>query len=97
MARGPLPHEPASSAYWLSLASFGVPLVLIGLMVLWLDRRGITPPSFVVWTLTTLTVVDAVIAPFTPWPILMLANILLLVGSRRAAHRDNPQLSPHSV
>ncbi len=81
--------SPAGSAYWLSLASFGVPLILIGLIVLWLDRRGITPPPFIAWTLGGLTVVDAVIFLPSPWPILLLANILLLVGARRARHSDD--------
>ena len=39
--------SPANSAYWLSVDSFGVPLILIGLTVLWLARRGITPPPFI--------------------------------------------------
>ena len=82
--------SPANSALWLSVDSFGVPLIVVGLMVLWLDRRGITPPPFIAWTLGTWTVVDAVILLITPWPILLLANILLLVGARRARRRDNP-------
>lgn len=86
---------PANSAYWLTLASFGPPLVVIGLIVLWLDRRGIAPPPFIAWTLGILTVVDAVVLLLTPWPILLLANTLLLVGARRARHRDNP--TPGSV
>src|SRR5688500_6083314 len=36
--------SPAMSAYWLSVNSFGPPLILMGLMVLWLNRRGFTPP-----------------------------------------------------
>jgi hypothetical protein len=81
--------SPAGSAYWLSLESFGIPLILIGLTVLWLDRRGITPPAFLAWTLGSWTVVDAVILPFTPWPLLLLACALLLIGARRA-RRDTP-------
>ncbi|GGS23317.1 hypothetical protein GCM10010252_73080 [Streptomyces aureoverticillatus] len=77
-----------SSAYWLSLASFGVPLVVVGLTVLWLDRQGMVPPPFIAWTLGIWTVVGAVILLPTPWPILLLANVLLLVGARRATHRD---------
>ncbi|MGW2009625.1 DUF6463 family protein [Streptomyces nigrescens] len=87
--------SPAGSAYWLSLASFGIPLILVGLTVLWLDRRGITPPAFIGWTLAGWTVVDAVVLPFTPWPIFVVACALLLIGIHRAhrahrAHRDNP-------
>lgn len=78
----------AGSAYWLSLDSFGIPLVLIGLTVLWLDRRGITPPAFIAWTLGVWTVVDAVILPFTPWPLFVLACALLLTGIRRARRDD---------
>ncbi|WP_051713047.1 DUF6463 family protein [Spirillospora albida] len=76
--------SPAHSAYWFSVASFGVPLILVGLMVLWLDRRGITPPSFIAWTLGIWTVVDAVVLVTTPWPILLVATVLLLAGARRA-------------
>jgi hypothetical protein len=40
----------ANGAYWLTFGSFGVPQTVIGLMVLWLDRRGIVPPSFIACT-----------------------------------------------
>jgi Family of unknown function (DUF6463) len=76
--------SPANSAYWLSVGSFGVPLIVVGVTVLWLDRRRITPPPFIAWTLGLWTVVDAVALGPTPWPILMLANILLLAGAHRA-------------
>ncbi|WP_432095435.1 DUF6463 family protein [Streptomyces sp. bgisy100] len=81
--------SPAGSAYWLSLESFGIPLTLVGLTVLWLDRRGIAPPAFIVWTLSAWTVVDAVVLPFTPWPLFALACALLFIGARRA-RRDDP-------
>ena len=83
--------SPANSALWLSVDSFGVPLILVGLTVLWLDRRGITPPPFIAWTLGIWTVVDAVVLGPTPgeWLILLLASGLLLAGARRAApHAD---------
>ena len=41
--------SPDNSALWLSLDSFGVPLIVVGLVVLWLDRNGITPPPFIAW------------------------------------------------
>ena len=94
---GELWHEdlsamsPANSALWLSLSSFGPPLILLGLTVLWLDRRGITPPTFIAWTLLVLTLLDAVIALFTPWPILLVATVLLLLGARRRARSTSPE------
>ncbi len=83
---------PAMSAYWLSVNSFGLPLIVVGLTVLWLDRRGITPPTFIAWTLGIWTVVDAVVAGpgIGQGLILVVAIVLLLVGARRATHRDNP-------
>jgi hypothetical protein len=81
--------SPVMSAYWLSVNSFGVPLVVVGLTVLWLARRGITPPPFIAWTLGIWTVVDIVVSgPLPPqWLIILLANILLLVGARRGTLR----------
>ncbi|MEU3352854.1 DUF6463 family protein [Streptomyces sp. NPDC037389] len=86
--------SPANSAYWLSLASFGPPLILLGLTVLWMDRRGITPPSFIAWALLALTLVGAVVLFLTPWPVILFASVLLLVGVRRAARRGDPV--PHA-
>ncbi|MFD0420096.1 DUF6463 family protein [Streptomyces sp. NPDC127108] len=75
----------ASSAFWLSWNSFGPPLVILGLMVLWLDRRGIVPPPFIAWVLGVWAVGDTVILGLSPSPVILLASVLLLVGSRRAA------------
>jgi hypothetical protein len=92
---GQLWHEefsnmgPANSALWFSLDSFGPPLTLIGLIILWMDRRGIVPPQFVAWTLGAWTLVDGIILLLTPWPILMAANLLLLAGIRRAKSAAN--------
>lgn len=80
--------SPASGALWLSVNSFGVPLILIGLLVLWLDRRGITPPRFLALALGAWTLLDAAILMLTPWAIMLLASVLLLIGSTRSARRE---------
>jgi hypothetical protein len=82
--------SPMNSALWLTLGSFGVPLIVVGLTVLWLDRRGITPPPFIAWILGIWAVVDAVILVYTPWPLFLVAVILLAVGGRRAAAATAP-------
>jgi hypothetical protein len=80
----------ANGAYWLTFGSFGVPQTVIGLMVLWLDRRGIVPPSFIAWTLAANAVICGMIFdPFSPWPVDVLSAALLLAGAR-AARRGTP-------
>lgn len=80
----------ANSAYWLSWNSFGPPLVLIGLTVLWLHRRGIVPPPFIAWVLGVWAVGDIVVLGTSPSPVILLASVLLLVGARRAARLSGP-------
>ena len=77
--------SPAMSAYWLSVNSFGPPHVLIGLTVLWLNRRGITPPPFIAWALGAWTVIGVVAAGpgIGQDLILLVACGLLVAGSRR--------------
>lgn len=87
--------SPAMSAYWLSVNSFGPPLILVGLTVLWVNRRGITPPPFIAWAMAGWVVVGTVLAgPGVGQDLILLAAAgLLLAASRRAKRRDNP--APH--
>ena len=82
---------PAMSAYWLSVNSFGPPLVLVGLTVLWLQRRGLRPPPFIAWSLVGWVVVDSVLAgPGVGQDlILLVAALLLLAGGRRGLGSAN--------
>lgn len=74
----------AGAALWLTVDSFGLPLALVGLLILWLDRRGITPPSFVAWTIGAWAVVEAVIFGPSPSWLLPIAAGLLLAGAHRS-------------
>lgn len=85
--------SPAMSAYWLSVNSFGPPLILVGLMVLWLNRRGITPPSFIGWSMLGWFVAGEVSAgPGIDQDLIILtAAVLLLVAARRAQRDADPE------
>ena len=85
--------SPAMSAYWLSVNSFGPPLVLVGLLVLWLSRRDITPPSFIAWSILAWFVAGEVAAgPGIDQDLIVLtAGVLLLVGIRRSRRPEHEQ------
>ncbi len=89
--------SPAMSAYWLTVNSFGPPLILLGLTVLWLNRRGITPPPFIAWSLGIWVVVGIVVAgPGIGQDLIVLvAAGLLLAGARRAKHPESHG-APHA-
>jgi hypothetical protein len=65
---------------------------MIGLTVLWLNRRHITPPSFIGWSLGIWAVVDLLLGGpgIGQGLIILTASGLLLVATRRAKHEANP-------
>ncbi|MFC8044012.1 DUF6463 family protein [Nocardia sp. NPDC057353] len=75
--------SPANSAFWLTAGSFGVPLVLIGGLVLWLDRRDIVPPLFLAAGLGIWSAFAAIVFEPAPWPVVWVAVGLLVAGARR--------------
>ncbi|MEU7278568.1 DUF6463 family protein [Streptomyces sp. NPDC045431] len=84
MWENPVDTAPAMGAFWLTTGSFAVPLLVVGLLVLWLDRRGIVPPPFVAWTLGVWSVFGAVMVEPAPWVLVWVAVGLLVAGARRA-------------
>lgn len=86
----PVAMTPTAAAFWYTLYSFGLPLLMIGLIVLWLDRRGLTPPPFIAWGVVAWTVVGTVLSGLSPLLLLLLAAVLLLVRARRATRVDVP-------
>jgi Family of unknown function (DUF6463) len=88
-SENPNEMSDATSAFWYSVYSFGPLLILVGLTVLWLGRRGITPPSFLAWTVAAWTVVGAAFSGLSPLLLLLIASGLLLAAARRATHHDH--------
>lgn len=79
----------ATVAWWYSVFSFGPPLLLTGLTVLWLARRGMTPPAFIAWAMVAWVVLGFVVDGPSPLLVLLVAAYLLLVGARRGEGQGN--------
>lgn len=78
----------ANSAFWLTGGSFGVPLVLLGGLVVWLDRRDIVPPAFLAVGLAVWSVFAAIVFEPAPWPVVWIAAGLLVAGARRGREAE---------
>ncbi|GAB2511595.1 DUF6463 family protein [Nocardia heshunensis] len=89
----PLAMTHPTAAFWYTAYSFGPPLLAIGLLVLWLDRRGITPPPFLAWGIAGWTVITAILSGPSPLPLLLIAALLLLIAARRTAQAQPKSLS----
>ncbi|MDN3242043.1 hypothetical protein [Glycomyces tritici] len=82
--------NPTMGAYWFSFASFGGPLVVLGLAILWIDRRGLVPPAYLGWILLAWTLVNTAILLPSPWIVGVVGAVLYLAGVRRANRPADP-------
>ncbi|GGS43125.1 DUF6463 family protein [Actinokineospora fastidiosa] len=81
----PVAMTPTTGAFWYTFYSFGLPLLLVGAIVLWMGVRGITPPGFIAWGLAAWTTVGAVLSGPSPLLLLLIAAVLLLVRRPRVS------------
>jgi hypothetical protein len=89
MPEGTIVEMPAAAGgFWLSVGSFGLPLLVIGQTVLWMHRRAITPPAFIGWAVGAWSVVGGLIFEPAPWIVVTVGAGLLLQGVRRAARAE---------
>lgn len=90
--------SPAMSAYWFSVNSFGPPLILLGLTVLWLNRRAIMPPSFIAWSLGAWLAIDLILSgPGVGQGLIIATAVILLLVAARRAKPAGPAVSPTLV
>ncbi|MEV5983224.1 DUF6463 family protein [Streptomyces sp. NPDC052114] len=68
----------AGGAFWISLGSFAVPLLLLGLLVAHLGRLGVRVPSSVGWGLAVWSAVGAVVIEPTPMLLVLIPAVLLI-------------------
>ncbi|WP_418957742.1 DUF6463 family protein [Streptomyces tritici] len=79
----------ANGAFWSSIGSFAVPMMLLGALVADLARRSVTVPASIGWGLAVWCVVGAAILEPTPM-LLGLVPAALLIRQARAARLSAP-------
>ncbi|MQM26135.1 DUF6463 family protein [Glycomyces albidus] len=75
---------PSMGGYWMTFGSFGLPMVALGLTVLWLERRSITPPAFIAWAVGAWSVLAGLVFEPAPWIVVTAGAVLLWAGVRKA-------------
>ncbi|MBT2365833.1 hypothetical protein J7E88_11070 [Streptomyces sp. ISL-10] len=78
----------AAGAFWVSLGSFAVPVMLLGILVMDLARREIAVPPVIGWGLAAWSLVGAMILEPTP-VILLLVPAVLLIRSQDPARASS--------
>ncbi|MEV0646751.1 DUF6463 family protein [Phytomonospora sp. NPDC050363] len=82
---------PEAGAFWLSLGSFGLPLLLLGALVVRLGRRGEAPPAYVGWGVGVWGALGAYLLEPTPFVLTLIPATLLLVAAyKTAAYKTAP-------
>jgi hypothetical protein len=84
-------QSDAAAGFWYSVFSFGPPMLLLGVLLLWLDQRGLTPPPFVPWAIATWVTVTFVASGPSPLPLLLVAAVMMLIASRRQPRSESPR------
>lgn len=81
-----LDHDPGAmgynEAFWIGPGSFGVPVLLFGAFVVWINRRGERVPTGFGWALTVWAAFLCAVMPSSPAWALLLAGVLLVIAPR---------------
>ncbi|MET7615984.1 DUF6463 family protein [Streptomyces sp. NPDC005408] len=80
----------ANGAFWLVVASFAVPLLLLGVLITQLAKRGIGIPQSTGWGLGLWCIVGALILEPAPLALGLVPAVLLILDARRTAAEREP-------
>lgn len=82
----PLDLALSGGVFWATAGSFAVPLLILGFLLLWLDRRGEAIPTFVGWMLAGWAALLTLLMPPSGFPVGLAIALCLAIGlSRRKA------------
>ncbi|MBX9400315.1 DUF6463 family protein [Lysobacter sp. BMK333-48F3] len=74
----------SNAAFWQSLGGPALPLIVLGALLLHLERRGVPIPAFVGAALAAWAALAALVMQPSGFPLLVAIALMLLAGSRRA-------------
>jgi hypothetical protein len=75
---------PATGAYWLTVGSFGLPLLLLGGVLVSVGRLGRAAPAYVGWALGLWGIVGSLILAPSPLVTALVPAIMIIIAARRA-------------
>lgn len=73
----------SNAAFWSTIGSFALPLIMLGAVVIWLDKRELPVPGFLGWSLLAWIVVASLIIEVSGFPLGILIAICLILGTRQ--------------
>lgn len=85
----PLDLALSGGVFWQSIGSLAVPLLILGALILWLDRRDLPIPAFVGWGLVAWAAVVTAIMPPSGLTVVLIVSVVLTVGLRARAKKRN--------
>ncbi|GAA4078301.1 DUF6463 family protein [Actinomadura miaoliensis] len=86
--KGPEDLSPSAGAFWLTVGSFGLPLLLLGLLIIWMDRHRIVPPAFLAWTIGAWCTLGGLLLMPSPFLLAWVPAAMLLIAARRRARAE---------
>lgn len=88
---------PSNAVFWATLGSAAGPLAILGLLILWLVRRGLAVPPFVGWCLIVWALAASLVMQPSGFPLALLIGGALVMsgraeapGSKRAGGNGGP-------
>jgi hypothetical protein len=77
----------SGGVFWATVGSFAPLLLILGALLLWLDRRGLPIPAFVGWALAAWALVGTLLMPPSGFPVAVAICLALGLAVRARARK----------
>jgi Family of unknown function (DUF6463) len=72
-----------SETFWVTIGSWGAPLLVIGCLVLWSARQGHRVPAWIGWIMLAWSLPFVTALPESPGWLIAVSGALIVLGDRR--------------